>query len=146
MGSCPNTPFNTRIKKRKDKNMIPTPEMLNVNMSLKVSDLDNLLLTFVPSNSLLAEASKSYKPGNIEKSIAFNQSHPETRLVAVNVKNGIVHASAMAMLYLVADSLFNSLYIAKNGKLTNSDANNFMDIFANTDIEFLTALSKLKNY
>lgn len=29
--------------------MIPTPEMLNVNMSLKVSDLDNLLLTFVPS-------------------------------------------------------------------------------------------------
>ena len=50
--------------------MIPTPEMLNVNMSLKVSDLDNLLLTFVPSNSLLAEASKSYKSGNIEKSIA----------------------------------------------------------------------------
>ena len=30
--------------------MIPTPEMLNVNMSFKVSDLDNLLLTFVPSN------------------------------------------------------------------------------------------------
>ena len=75
-----------------------------------------------------------------------NLSHPETRLVVINVKNGIVHASAMAMLYLVADSLFNSLYIAKNGKLTKSDANNFMDIFANTDIEFLTALSKLKNY
>lgn len=55
--------------------MIPTPEMLNVNMSLKVSDLDNLLLTFVPSNSLLAEESDivGKTAGVVTRAFSFGQ-------------------------------------------------------------------------